>query len=291
MRILAKIDVPYFVFPHGMLDPWFKESSRLKHFKKSIYWKFVESKVLERANGVVFTCVEERDLAASTFQPYRCSPLVAPLGIHATDGASSSKIETFYQSFPAIRDKPYLLYLGRVHPKKGLNLLLESFLEMKQSIPDLVIAGPIDDKPFEMRMMELINKIHVDHPGWKCLWAGMLEGGKKWGALHAASAFVLPSHQENFGIAVVEALSVGTPVLITEKVNIYREIVEAKAGLACEDTVEGVKVMISRWMAMNGLERETLAANATKCFLSNYEISRAAAHLINVLQEAIGSRQ
>ena len=288
MKTAQRKGVPYFVYPHGMLDPWFKRCNPLKHLKKAIYWQVAESKVMSHALGVIFTCEEEKRLAATTFRPYRCSPLVAPLGIHAPAGEAGAQVEAFYNSFPGIDGKPFLLYLGRVHPKKGLDLLLDAALALGKPLPNLVIAGPVDDSAYQQRLIGGVEKIKEQQPGWQCLWGGMLEGDLKWGAFRAASAFVLPSHQENFGIAVVEALSVGTPVLITEKVNIFREIIDANAGLACADTVGGLRGMLSTWFAMDTEEKEVFSRNAVNCFYENYEITQAARHLVDVLGDAIG---
>jgi glycosyltransferase involved in cell wall biosynthesis len=107
-------------------------------------------------------------------------------------------------------------------------------------------------------------------------WPGQINGDLKWGALRACEAFILPSHQENFGIAVVEALAVGRPVLISNQVNIWQEIVSDQAGFAEEDTLEGTERMLRRWFALSPAERESHAACARPTFLKRYSILRAA---------------
>jgi glycosyltransferase involved in cell wall biosynthesis len=113
----------------------------------------------------------------------------------------------------------------------------------------------------------------------------MLSGELKWGAFSAADAFVLPSHQENFGIAVAEALACGTPVLISNKVNIWREIAEAGAGFADDDTVAGTTRLIQRWSRTSAEERAIMSANAGKCFKDRFDIERATDSLLQVLSE------
>ena len=222
--------IPYFIYPHGMLDPWFKYSNRIKHLKKMIYWLLVEYKVLKNASGVIFTCEEEKRLARSTFRPFKCNALVAPLGIKKVEGDLFAQSRGFFDIYNSLRGRPCILYLGRVHPKKGLDLLLKSLLYLDKDLPNLVIAGPVDSELYKKNIDKLISIIRTKHNDWQCIWTGMLSGDMKWGAFQVADAFVLPSHQENFGISVVEALSVGTPVLITKKVNIYREILEYNAA-------------------------------------------------------------
>ena len=107
----------------------------------------------------------------------------------------------------------------------------------------------------------------------------MLEGDVKWGALRAAEAFVLPSHQENFGIAVVEALACGVPVIISDKVNIWPEIAQDQAGIVKADTAEGTYQGMAAFLAMGPEERLQMIRNGVDCFRGRYEMKRSAAAL------------
>ena len=120
------------------------------------------------------------------------------------------------------------------------------------------------------------------------LWPGMLQGAEKIGAFRAAEAFVLPSHQENFGIAVAEALACGTPVLISTQVNIWREVVESGVGLAEPDTLEGTTRLLSRWFTMAPSERDAMAGRAEGVFAERFSLRRSA-ESIHVLAEILGS--
>lgn len=287
MKSCSELEVPYFVYPHGMLDPWFKYSNRLKHIKKLCYWKLVEHRVLGNASGVIFTCEEEKRLAYGTFKPFNCRPFVAPLGVREVNGNANDQSNLFYDTYPQLREKSYILFLGRIHPKKGLDLLFEALLNIDQYIPDLVIAGPVDDYAYQKSFDKFIEGIRAKQNDWQCEWVGMLSGDTKWGALRSADVFVLPSHQENFGIAVVEALSVGTPVLITQKVNIYREILESEAGYAAEDSITGIKDMMVKWISLGQKAKATYSKNAKKCYYKNFEINQASDHLENVLLHSL----
>ena len=112
----------------------------------------------------------------------------------------------------------------------------------------------------------------------------MLTGNLKWGAFQAAEAFVLPSHQENFGIAVTEALSCGVPVLTTNKVNIWREIKSSNAGIIEEDDLSGIKRMLNRWLDLSVYSRQLMRANAQECFHQHFNIRRTATKLIDTLR-------
>ena len=113
------------------------------------------------------------------------------------------------------------------------------------------------------RLKRLTNELNL---GKTITFSGMLTGNLKWGAFAAAEAFILPSHQENFGIAVVEALACGTPVLISNKINIWREIVNDACGFAAEDDVAGTRRLIERWLATPTPERREMAARRAALF-------------------------
>jgi glycosyltransferase involved in cell wall biosynthesis len=113
----------------------------------------------------------------------------------------------------------------------------------------------------------------------------MLRGVEKWAALHAAEVFALPSHQENFGIAVAEALACRVPVLISRAVNIWREIDGATAGLVAPDTLAGTTDLLRRWQALADSEREAMRQNARACFIQNFSIEQSAARLMDLLEE------
>ena len=111
----------------------------------------------------------------------------------------------------------------------------------------------------------------------------MLTGNLKWGALRSAGAFVLPSHQENFGIAVIEALAMGTPVLLSKKVNIWREIVDDGAGFAGPDTEDGTLAVLQDWLALDAQARMDMQKQATQSFDKRFNIQSAVRHLTEVL--------
>jgi len=271
----------YFVFPHGMLDPWFKRTYPLKHAKKWLYWPWAEYRVLRDAHSVLFTCEEERRLARNSFWLYRCHERVVSLGISRPSGEAAAQRELFLNRFPECRGKRLVLFLGRIHEKKGCDLLIRAFAAVASSHSELqlVMAGP--EQQDSARWHELANELGVAE---RIVWTGMLSGDLKWGALRAAEVFALPSHQENFGIAVVEALACGVPVLISREVNIWREIVEDGAGLAEPDTVDGTTKLLRDWLAKTPSEREQMRTTAERCFADRFEINRATANLLHVLQ-------
>jgi len=261
---------PYYVFPHGMLDPWFKRAYPLKHLKKWLYWPWAEYRVLRDARAVLFTSEEERRGARESFWLYRCREEIVPLGMLAPPGPAGEQMEAFLQRFPGLRTARRWLFLGRLHEKKGCDLLLRSFAKIAAKIPDvqLIMAGPGHNgslEAFQKMASELGLKDRV-------VWTGMIEGAVKWGAFRSAEVFILPSHQENFGLAVAEALACETPVLISNKVNIWREIAGDKAGLVGEDDQAGVDAMLAEWAALSEAERGAMRRNALDCFQTHFQM-------------------
>jgi len=274
---------PLFVFPHGMLDPWFQRTYPAKHVKKLVYWSLAEQWVFRRANAVLFTCQAELELAREPFLDRGLPLRVSGFGIEPVpqDGSAS---EAFWNTYPSLRGKRMLLYLSRIHEKKGCDLLIDAFARVAVQHPDvyLVIAGPGESALVD-RLKGAVRRRRLDA---QVIWTGMLTGPIKWAAMRAAEAFVLPSHQENFGIAVVEALASGTPVLITDRVNIWQEIVVSGGGLVCVDTLEGVTDMLRRWCAQTSPgERDAMRANAVECYRKHFRIEAAARRLTEIVSE------
>jgi len=289
-RALRGTPTPYFVFSHGMLDPWFKRSYPLKHLKKLLYWPWAEYRVLRDAAAVLFTSEEERRLARESFSPYQCKEVVVNYGTAAPEIDLPDAREDFFKTLPQLRGRQFLLFLGRLHEKKGCELLIEAFAALRNSVrddqsPNLVIAGPCADEAYEERLKRMASNASG------ITFTGMLSGNLKWGAFGAADAFILPSHQENFGIAVAEALACGTPVLISNKVNIWREIAADEAGYVENDDLAGTARLLERWVGTLTDVRATMKENARKCFAQHFEINRATDSLLTVLENRQGGAE
>ena len=140
----------------------------------------------------------------------------------------------------------------------------------------------------QARLTRLAQRLEVAHA---ITWTGMLRGDLKAGAFHAAETFVLPSHQENFGIAVAEALSCRIPVLISNKVNIWREVCADQAGFAADDTLAGTRQLLHKWLALSREERERMAHNAARCFSQRFHIDTAAINILLLVAQHRSIRQ
>ena len=283
-RALSGTPTPYFVFPHGMLDPWFKRTYPLKHLKKLLYWPWGEYRVLRDAAAVLFTSEEERRLARESFSLYTCNEIVVNYGTAAPALNLEAAREDFLEAFPTLRGQRFFLFLGRLHEKKGCDLLIEAFAALRNSLAGadspirLVLAGPCADEAYLRQLKQLAAKATSDDGSIN--FTGMLTGNRKWGALSAAEAFILPSHQENFGIAVVEALACGTPVLISNQINIWREIEADGAGFVANDDLAGTTELLKRWVVTESDLRTAMKERATDCFSRRFEIERATDSLL-----------
>ncbi len=286
--ILKLLCVPYCVFTHGMLDPYFNED-KLKYFKKLPFWFLIERNVIISAGATIFTCQEEAALAENSFPLYSSTPKAVTLGIRDNAQGKENLAEKFLSQFSELRNKQFAIFLSRIDKKKGIDLLIDSLGQIK-NIPDdfvLAIAGP-DSNCLKVKLVEQISKLELAE---RVVWLGMLNGDAKWGAYHAADVFILPSHQENFGIVVAEALSTSTPVLITNKVNIWREIESSGAGFVENDDVQGVKTLLSKWLLLSNSEKLSMGEKAKSCYLQNFSIESAVADLETVLLDVAGKRR
>jgi glycosyltransferase involved in cell wall biosynthesis len=196
----------------------------------------------------------------------------------------------FTEKCPDLNGRPYFLFLSRIHQKKGVDLLIETYAELFEAaqqtgktIPALVIAGPGLTTAFGKKVtrralayMQLQESV---------FFTGMLTGDAKWGALYGCETFVLPSHQENFGIAVVEALSCGKPVLISNQVNIWMEINRGGGGIVADDTWAGTKSLLQQWLSLSAEAKNNMGQNALNVYHEKFDIE----HSSNTFFKAISS--
>ncbi|SDD62436.1 Glycosyltransferase involved in cell wall bisynthesis [Mucilaginibacter pineti] len=274
-----------FVMPHGMLDPYFQKAAgrKLKAIRNWLYWKFIEGDLINNVAGVLFTTQDELSLAKQSFTPYKPQKEInVGYGIVSPPAYSLLMKEAFSEKCSQInKNEPFLLFLSRIHEKKGVDLLIDAYASILSDenavLPNLVIAGPGLDTSYGLQMQEIVN----NNSKLKKLihFPGMLSGEAKWGAFYTCDAFILPSHQENFGISVAEALACSKPVLISNQINIWREIESAGGGIVLEDTLNGTINLLKQWQNLNNSDRKAMADNAKKAFELYFSI---APHAINV---------
>jgi glycosyltransferase involved in cell wall biosynthesis len=287
-RALRGTDIPYFVYPHGMLDPWFKRTYPIKHLKKWAYWPWADYRVLRDARAVLFTTDQERFLARQSFWLYQVNEVVVGYGTSAPPPDAERHQALFLEHFPHLRGQRIFLFLSRIHPKKGVDLLIEAFAAVASSDPalHLVIAGP-DQVGLQAALQQRTTALGIADV---ITWPGMLTGELKWGAFRCSELFCLPSHQENFGIVVAEALACGLPVSIAEPVNIATDVSAAGAGIVHADTAAGTISALRQWRAMPLAARAEMGERGRQLFADRFDFASVARNLIPVLEDAVRSR-
>ena len=221
--------VPYLIQPHGALDPFIHRRHRGR--KRFMEWGF-QNRNIRKASAILFTTAAERELAAPF--TFGTPGVVVPLGMDLDEFRGMPEPGSFRRRYPEIGDKPIILFFGRVNFKKGLDILAKAFGAVARRRQDvhLVIAGP-DNEGWGARVRTWLGEEGVLG---RTTFTGMLLGPDKLAVLRDASMFVLPSYSENFGLAVIEAMAAGLPIIISDKVNIWREVESAGAGkvVPCE---------------------------------------------------------
>ena len=241
---------PCVLTPHGMLDPW---SLRQKAFKKRLYLTWRLRRDLNGAAVLHFTAETERRLVAPL--QLHVPTLVETLGLDLAEFQTLPEPGSFRRRYPQVGTRRIVLFLGRLHPKKGLELLIPAFAQAATADAVLVIAGP-DADGYQAHLEKLVRAHGLTG---RVVFTGMLYGADRIVALADAYLFVLPSYQENFGLAVVEALAAGTPVLISDQVNIHDQITAAGLGAVVHTRADELAAELARWLGDHELRRAAAA--------------------------------
>lgn len=276
--------VPYIAFTHGMLDPWFARTYPVKHLAKRALWRVNEGVLLRGASAVAFTCEQERLLARRSFSPWGMREAVVGFGTSTPPAQQPGMVAAFRRLLPALGDRPYLLFMSRIHEKKGCDVLIAAFARIAEVFPetDLVIAGP-GEPPLVATLKRQAAEAGV---ATRIHWPGMLSGDAKWGALYGCEAMALSSHQENFGVIVVEALACGRRVVISDQVNIHDEVTAGRAGFVGADTVDGTVPQLVAALSQSPDERAAMEARARTLFADRFEMGRTADRLLAIFADA-----
>ena len=230
-RYSRRFGKPYILMPHGALDPFIYRRHR---WRKLAVESAFQNEMSRRAAGLHYTSAEEWKLARSRVSnPRGC---ILSIGVDLDDVADLPPPQALRARYPMIGDRKVVLFLGRLSYKKGIDIVIRAFAEIAKQRDDvfLVLAGP--DGGVREASEALIAQCGL---GERCLLTGIALGEEKRIVLGGSDIFVLPSHSENFGIAVAEAAACGIPVVISDQVNIWRSFHDAQAGLTASPTVDG----------------------------------------------------
>ena len=273
-------NLPYILRPLGTLDP---ADLQKKRQLKQIYGNLWEKPNLAGASAIHFTSSQEAKI--SERYGVVTNDLVIPLGVQQP--TKMPELGTARQNWDIPRDKPLLLYMSRIDPKKGLDLLipaLETLLDQGLDFHFVLAGANPQDPDYEQ---QITTQIQASRLGKHSTITGFVRGEMKLALLQDADLFVLPSYYENFGIAVAEAMVTGTPVVISDQVHIWPEVENAEAGwiTKCELT-SLIETLHSALQDTQG--RQWKGKNAYNLAVSNYSWSAIAQQMINAYQNLIG---
>jgi len=290
-RALRDSTVPFFVFTHGMLDPWFKHRRPLRHFVRWFYWLSAGYPILRDAHAVFFLSDDERFRARDTFWLYDCHEFVVRQGVMGIpQGLAESCAETFLSGRPELRGKRLFTVFADPNSIEGLRAVMEAIESLSQR------------GAWDIRQMRLViacsdiravkDRVESDPShraaGASLHWTGPLTDAETWGALRASEVFLRPSSYEICCGRVADALSAGTPVLVATGLAIWKDIVNDGAGLADESTAEGCMRVLEKWMGLPHPDKVAMRARARQCFEERYTHDGAARTLISAIYLLIG---
>ena len=253
---------PYILSAHGMLETWALTNKRLK---KQVY-----AALFERANVQGATCLHA--LTHAEAQDYRRFGSTGPIAIIPNGVTIPSSVDPtlFLSQFPALNGKRILLFLGRIHFKKGLDLLIQSWSQLCKNYPEahLVLAGP-DFEGTRANVEKLIAERGLAN---SVLFTGMLRHDLKWSALAAAEGFVLPSYSEGLSVSVLEAMGLGLPVIVTEQCNLP-EVKELEAGWQIQSEVGQLTSAIRELLSNSASANSEIGSRGRNLVLTRYNWS------------------
>ena len=267
-QVAQQLNKPYIITPHGMLTPW---SLAQKSLKKKLYMALRLNKNLRRASAIHYTTQTERQMSASVAGA--TPAIVESLGVDLSEFDQLPPKGAFRTKYPSIGDRPLIVFLGRIHPGKGLEYLVPAIAQLANTETMLAIVGP-DSQGYRA---EIEKRVAQNNLRDRIVFTGLLRGPDRVAALRDADLFCLPSDHENFGVAIVEALAAGTPVVISDQVNIKDEIRTAGVGGVVPTDADALAKEIDQWLA-NPARREHAASRCRAFVADNYDWNTIARH-------------
>lgn len=274
-----RLGKPYVIRPCGMLDPWSLGQSRLI---KKIYMLWRLRRDLNAAAALHFTTDTERDLTAPL--RLKAPAIVEPNGLNLQEFEALPQPGSFRQRHPRIGDRPLVVFLSRLHHKKGLDLLVPAFAACGVKDAVLALVGPAAEG-YQPEVEAMTRRHGVED---RVIFTGMLNGADRVAALADADLYCLPSYQENFGIAVVEALAAGTPVLISDQVNIHQEVTQAEVGGVVPTRIQPLADAMGQWLT-DKPRRDAAAAKSRPFVWDRYDWGAIARRWVEHYQRIVAS--
>lgn len=273
---------PFILRPCGQLDPW---SLSQKVLKKRVYLMLCGTQ-LRKASAIHFTTEGERDGALRVIGNTRS--FVIPIGVRENAYRDLPPRTAFAQRFHQLTGRRIVLFLGRLHPKKQPDVVIRAFYQAYRYAADtcLVLAGP--SSPDYLRYLQrLANDLRIED---RVIFTGILRGPAVQEAYRSAALFVLPSLQENFGVAVAEAMAAGCPVVVSDQVDLSPDIRQAEAGLVATPTVEAVAGAVALLLRDEPLRRR-MGESGRRLVLERFTWEKVAPDVVQVYEDILLGRR
>lgn len=282
-RCCLKYKKPYIISPRGMLYPI---TMGRKLWKKSVYYNFAVKDILNSASAIHYTTEDEAEKCHS-FLGLRNRKIVIPNGIDLSEFSDLPTRQEFRDRYPVLKDKKVILFLGRINWKKGLDILIQAYniLAKESNEVHLFIAGN-DEEGYKEKIEKQVSSFSLQK---RVTFSGVLNGKERLEAYKGSDIFVLSSYSENFGLSVVEAMACAVPVVISDKVGIYREIRDKNSGIIVKTNTESVYRGIKKLLEDEGLRKE-ISENGKMLVKEYYDIDRVADKMIEVFRKISNER-
>lgn len=247
--------IPSITYLHGLLDPW---AFNYKYIRKRTYWSLLGKRIVRDSSVVAALTNKEKEIIRELGYKNRIE--IIPVGVSINNKFHTATREKLEESYPELKGCNYVLYLGRIHKKKGIDVLLYSLKDIIKSYPKLycVLAGPVE-REYEKELKKLILASGFDD---HIILTGKIDDQTKWALYKFAEVFVLPSHSEGLPAVVLEAMISSCPVIISENCNLP-EVAENDAGMIVNVEIEPLKKTLKLILGNQDL-RNRMARNAYK---------------------------
>lgn len=281
-RAVRKYAVPYILTPHGALDAWCLQH---KAMKKRIYTRLIQNHILKFAEALHALTQEEQ--ARIVELGYKTPVFVAPNGIDAAPFEDMSNASDFLAKHPGLSGKRVILFLGRLHPIKGLDVLARSYIKISRMFKDavLLVVGPDGDGTRKQMEATLKTASALD----STVFTGMLTGKDKLAALACADMLVLPSYAEVFGHVILEGWATGLPVVVSRRCGLAADVSEHGAGLVVEPNDDRALTQAIRTLLLDGKLRVRLGVAGRKLVKEKYTWQAVAASMADLYRTLVGS--
>lgn len=274
-----RCNIPYLLRTCGMLDRWCLQRSRLK---KKIWMLLYGLRIINRASALHFTSEEEKKAADALH--ITAPGIVLPIGVAQKENDEGFGKSVLGSQLGQFSGKKRILFLSRIHPKKGLDLLIPALGILAQKRDDFVfiLAGTGELRHLR-RVRRLLNRHNLDR---RTIITGFVEGREKSAVFSLSDIFILPSYQENFGLAAAEALSYGLAVVISSQVNIHRDVSSHNAGIVTACNIREIALGVEKLLEDDTL-RKKMGENAKRLVSEKFNWGIIVPRLIKIYSQIL----